>query len=310
METLLPHCTTDHQRKIVLAVAQHGSRRKAAEALGLASSGVIATMATLSQRAEKKAEDDRGAKRIFVIPDVQAKPNTPLEHLEAAGRYVAEKRPDIIVCLGDFADMPSLSMFDKGKRAFEGRRYKADIAAAHLAMETLMTPIANAAGYNPKLILTIGNHEFRITRATESDAMLDGTLGLDDLGYAAWGWQVIPFLEVVEVKGINFSHYFYNPNSGRPWAGTAHTKLKNIGLSFVMGHQQGIDVATRELPNGRRQFGIVAGSFYQHHEDYKGPQGNGHWQGCLMLNEAQDGEFDLMQLSLNYLLRKFGKKAA
>lgn len=278
-------------------VRLHGSANAAAIANGIPKSTFKDRMAKVSNTAEHK--------KIFVIPDVQAKPGVPLDHLKWAGKYIAEKRPDIVVCLGDFADMPSLSLYDKGKRTFEGRRYKADVSAAHDAMERLMTPILQANGYKPELILTLGNHEDRINRATLDDAKLDGTIGIHDLGYADWGWDVVNFLAVREIQGINFSHYFYNPNSGKPYAGTAHTKLKNIGLSFVMGHQQGIDVATRELPNGKRQFGIVAGSFYQHHEEYKGPQGNGHWQGCLMLNEARDGEFDLMQISLNYLKRKF-----
>ncbi len=42
---------------------------------------------------------------------------------------------------GDFADMPSLSSYDIGKKTFEGRRYKADIEAAHSAMEALLAPI-------------------------------------------------------------------------------------------------------------------------------------------------------------------------
>lgn len=280
-------------------VRLHGSANAAARANNIPKSTFKDRMAKVSTTA--KVEH----KKIFVIPDVQAKPGVPLDHLKWCGKYIADKRPDIIVCLGDFADMPSLSLYDRGKRTFEGRRYKADIAAAHDAMERLMTPIAQSNGYNPELILTLGNHEERINRATLDDSKLDGTIGIGDLGYSVWGWSVVDFLEVREIQGINFSHYFYNPNSGKPYAGTAHTKLKNIGLSFVMGHQQGIDVATRELPNGKRQFGIVAGSFYQHHEDYKGPQGNGHWQGCLMLNEAIEGEFDLMQISLNYLKRKF-----
>lgn len=280
-------------------VRLHGGLNAAARANGIPKS-------TFKDRMAKLMNPDKVEhKRIFVIPDVQAKPGVPLDHLKWCGKYISEKRPDIIVCLGDFADMPSLSLYDKGKKTFEGRRYKADISAAHEAMERLMTPIAQASDYKPEMVLTLGNHEDRINRATNDDAKLDGTIGVHDLGYAEWGWSVIPFLEVINVQGISFSHYFYNPNSGKPYAGTAHTKLKNIGLSFVMGHQQGIDVATRELPNGKRQFGIVAGSFYQHHEDYKGPQGNGHWQGCLMLNEAKEGEFDLMQISLNYLKRKF-----
>ncbi len=226
MHELFTFCQTDKQREIVNAILAHGSHRKAAIALGINRTNVDSVVSRLKVRQAKVANP--GPVKIFVIPDVQAKPGVPLDHLRAAGNYIAEKKPDIIVCIGDFADMPSLSLYDRGKRSFEGRRYKADIEATHEAMETLMAPIVNKANYDPKLILTLGNHEHRIARATEDDSKLDGTIGLGDLGYAEWGWEVIPFLTVKEVQGINFSHYFYNPNSGRPWAGTAHTKLKNI----------------------------------------------------------------------------------
>ena len=51
--------------------------------------------------------------KIFVIPDVQAHSGTDITHLIAAGKYAVEKKPDVIVCLGDFADMPSLSSYEK-----------------------------------------------------------------------------------------------------------------------------------------------------------------------------------------------------
>ena len=40
-------------------------------------------------------------RRYVVIPDTQVKPGVPTDHLEWAGRYVAEKRPDVVVHLGD-----------------------------------------------------------------------------------------------------------------------------------------------------------------------------------------------------------------
>lgn len=316
MQDLIQFCQTDRQRQIIEAMIEHGSERKAAAAIGSSKTTVNDAVSRVKKYAALKGVDadksfaksaPAGYRKHFVIPDVQAKPGVPLNHLDWAARYIADKRPDVIVCIGDFADMPSLSLYDRGKKSFEGRRYKADIEAAHRAMDILMNPIVQQSGYNPELVLTLGNHENRIIRATDDDSKLDGTIGLSDLGYSEWGWQVKPFLEVEEIDGVSYSHYFYNPNSGKPYAGTAHTKLKNIGMTFVMGHQQGFDYAAREIASGKKQIGVVAGSFYQHKEVYKGPQGNGHWNGCLMLHEVKDGEFDLMQVSLDYLRRRYSK---
>src|ERR1035437_3365549 len=63
----------------------------------------------------------------LIIPDCQVHSGVPTQHLEWVGKYIAQKRPDVIVCIGDFADMPSLCSYDKGKKSFEGRRYVLDI---------------------------------------------------------------------------------------------------------------------------------------------------------------------------------------
>jgi hypothetical protein len=53
---------------------------------------------------------------------------------------------------------------------------------------------------------------------------------------------------------------------------------------------------------------LVAGSFYQHDEDYKGPQGNDHWRGIVVLNEVEDGDYNIMPLGMKYLESTFGSK--
>src|SRR3990167_1078957 len=117
--------------------------------------------------------------KILVIPDVQCSPKHTYKHLEWIGNYIAEKRPDVVVQIGDFTDMSSLSSFDVGKKTFEGRRYKDDIETSKEAMFTLMKPIYKVRrNYKPKMILTLGNHEERILRAVDSDAKLEGTITL------------------------------------------------------------------------------------------------------------------------------------
>ena len=110
----------------------------------------------------------------------------------------------------------------------------------------------------------------------------------------------------LEINGILFSHYFANPLSGRPYTGKAASLLQRIGKSFVMGHRQELDFTARELCDGTRQIGIVAGAFYQHDEGYKGYQGNKHWRGVVVLHEVENGWGDSMFVSLDYLKRKFG----
>src|SRR3990167_10005004 len=124
----------------------------------------------------------------LVLPDCQVKPGGDFTYLKKIGTYIVEKKPDTIVCIGDFADMESLSTYDIGKRAFEGRRYKADIEASHAAMDALLEPMwtynerakrNKEKQYKPRMVLTTGNHENRINRAVNDDPKLDGVLSTE-----------------------------------------------------------------------------------------------------------------------------------
>ena len=240
----------------------------------------------------------------LIIPDCQVKPGVPLNHLDWAGKYTAEKRPDVIVCLGDFADMASLSSYDVGKKKFEGRRLRKDIDAAKRGMEILMTPILKASGYYPKLIFTEGNHEERIERLAENDPKLDGLVNLQMLGYEEYGWKVYPFLKPARINGVNYAHYFPSSVMGYPCR-NARTILSKYHQSCVAGHQQGKDVAYSWCADGRPITSIIVGSFYQHNEDFLNHFTNRHWRGIVMLHEVRNGAFDEMFVSLNYLRRKY-----
>jgi hypothetical protein len=249
----------------------------------------------------------------FVLPDCQIRAGDNTDFLGAIGRYIVRKQPDVLVCIGDFADMPSLSSYDIGKKSFEGRRYTHDIKAARDAMEALLAPIKSfnekakknkEKQYKPRMVMTLGNHEHRINRAIENDAKLDGVLSIGDLGYTEFGWEVYPFLDVVVVDGVAYCHYFVTGVAGRP-AASAPAQLRKTNMSSIAGHQQGLQIATGSRADGKRIQSIIAGSCYEHSEDYLGPQGNQHWRGALMLHEVENGEFDLMPISLKYFTDKY-----
>lgn len=252
--------------------------------------------------------------KIFVIPDAQVRPGSDTTHLVAAGKYAVDKKPDVIVCLGDWADMPSLSSYDVGKKSFEGRRYMDDIQAAKDAMTAFLAPIRTEQQrlirnkekqWNPRLVLTLGNHEARINRAVEEDRKLEGLVKIDDLKYVESGWEVYPFLEPVCIDGVVFCHYFTSGVMGRPVT-TASSLISKKHQSCIAGHQQGRQVAYGSKADGSTITSMILGSFYSHDEDYLGHQGNKHYRGAVMLHEVRDGSFDEMFLSLNYLVTKYG----
>lgn len=251
----------------------------------------------------------------LVIPDCQVKENVPLEHLTWAGKYIVEKKPDVIVMIGDFADMESLSSYDVGKKSFEGRRYNADIAVAKKAMGMLLAPLEEfnerakrnkERQYHPRRVLTLGNHEDRISRVVEADPKLEGVLKLSDLGYAEAGWEVFPYLEPVVIDGVAYCHYFTSGVLGKPVT-SATALLSKKHQSCIMGHVQGRQIAYGTRADGRQLTGLFVGGFYQHDEAYLRWQGNKNWRGLWVLHEVDDGSFDEMPVSMSYLRRKYGE---
>lgn len=237
---------------------------------------------------------------ILVVPDAHCKPGVSNERFEWLGKYVAHKKPDIVVCLGDFADMPSLCTYDRGKIDFEGRRYKNDLAATRDALHLLQKGMGK---YNPRKIMLLGNHEHRINKALALQPELDGIISTDDLKYQDWGWEVFDFKYPVEINGVTFCHYMPSGVMGYPISGeNAASKLiaKNH-TSCVVGHSHLMDYAERTDPFGKRILGLSAGCFFEHDEAYAGPANQMYWRGVQMLRRVKDGEYDLELISMKQL---------
>lgn len=254
--------------------------------------------------------------KILVVADTQCKPEEDLSYMSWIGRYIVQKKPDYIVHIGDHYDFPSLSFYDKGKKSFEGRRLIADIEAGNKGMELLLGPLKVLQNkqrvnkkkvYQPELHFCTGNHEFRFDRLSNDMPELDGFVGTETLKLEDMGWEVHPFLKPVVIAGIHFVHFLANPFTGKPYGGSALNQLKNVGNSFVVGHKQILDIAIRPTLDGAHQIGIINGACYPFEEDYKGHQGNNHFRGLILLNEAENGFALPCPVSLDFLEKRFGK---
>lgn len=242
---------------------------------------------------------------ILVIADTQAKSEESLEYLLWVGKYIADKKPDIIVHIGDHFDLPSLSSYDKGTSKIEGKRLYKDIEAGVEGFKFLNLELEKHKDYHPRKVFCLGNHEERLDRYVNEHPELQGTLGTDKLPFAKYGWEVHPFLKPVEIEGIFFVHYLANPMSGKPYGGSAMNILKTVGRSFVVGHKQCLDIAIRPTIDGKQQLGIVNGACYDHFESYKGFTGNNHFRGLTVLHECSDGFAVPMFVSLDYMKEKY-----
>ena len=249
-----------------------------------------------------------------MIPDTQIFPGSKTEHIIAAGKYLRKHKPDKIIIIGDWWDMPSLSSYDKpGDKGWETKDVQEDLDVGWEAMNKFLSTVRTKT-YDPEIHYCVGNHEDRISRAADSAGMrmLGKYLYLDELILSPLrklNLKTHSFLEVVQLNGICYSHYFVNPSSllSNPIGGTIENKLKNLGHSFSMGHQQQKQTGEVYTCTGQRRRGLVCGRFYQDYHSYLGPQKNAQsWSGILMKHEGFQGDYVLMEVSMSYLLKEYG----
>ena len=245
----------------------------------------------------------------LVIGDSHADPDVPNDRYVWLGRLVAEVRPDVVVDIGDWADMPSLSSYDKGKRSFEGRRYHRDVDQAVKAREVFHRELKGLK-YKPRFIHTQGNHEYRITKATDEHPALDGLISTDDLKVKEFGWEEHGFLVPVVVDGIAYSHYFASGIMGRSIGGMhLASALLRLGFhSCIQGHSHTFDHAERTRVDGSKVLGMSVGCYFDHFMSWAGSQANAmYYRGIVILRDVENGYGQVEKISLDTIRRKYGR---
>jgi len=244
---------------------------------------------------------------IYFVPDTQQKMGVK-NPLSCVAYDIISLFPQFVVFAGDHWDMPSLCLYDLGKHSFEEEDYEQDIIAGNESLRIFWSIIQLGFNRNPDwkptFVFCWGNHEDRINRARETtprrflkifDIVRPDLKNFD---------HVIPFLEIIRINGVMFTHYLANKHKS--------TAISNSRLaigrkheSFCVGHQQGFDYH-EDVARGKRIQGIIAGSCYFHNDDYRGPQNTVQFRGTVFLRNVFNGEFDFETRSLSSLEKKYG----
>lgn len=249
-------------------------------------------------------------KKHIVIPDTQVRPGLDLQHFVWIGRYIADKQPEEVIHLGDHWDFPSLCEYDRARvREFHSRSYQRDLEAGARALQLLDDEIGKAKGYVPRKTFIEGNHDYRATRLTDADPRLRGAVRVPSEIVRAAGWRWSPFLRPTVIDGVAYCHLFAKSSNGlvtslKYGAPNARTQVLREMRSCTAGHKPGLDSHIQPVGNGSIR-GIIAGSCYRHNEDYHSPQGHNYWRGILVKHEVHEGRYDLMEVSLDYLKRRY-----
>jgi hypothetical protein len=242
---------------------------------------------------------------VLPIGDSHSHPEVPNDRYRWAGRMAADVGADVVVDIGDWADMDSLNHYDRGKKCFEGRRYWRDMEAA-IEAQALFTE--GLGGYAPILVRCLGNHEHRIARVAELEPQFGHLVSVGDMKSAEHGWEQVPFLEPVNVAGTFFAHYLEKRGSNRAISGVvpARNMLQAAHRSIVVGHSHVRSYFEEAAIDGRRLISLNAACFFPQHMAYAGRDNHLFGRGLHVLRNMRDGEFETEWVELATIERRYG----
>jgi len=248
----------------------------------------------------------------LVIPDSHAHFQHHNKRAEWLGRLINDLKPDVVIHLGDSADMPSLSGFDKGTRAAIGRTYRADIDA-HLDFNyRLWDTVKSSKRRLPRRIILEGNHEHRIHKAINLQPELEGAISPNDLRMLDFYDEYITYNGrspgVITVDGINYAHFFISGVMGKPIGGThaAYAILAKGHGSATAGDLHLLSYDCQTGIGGRRIQGLVAGCYQDYDADWAGEANRLWWRGVVFKDNVSNGTYDPRMISLDSIKKAYG----
>ena len=249
----------------------------------------------------------------LVIPDPHAHPNFNNDRAIWLGKLIKDLKPDVVVNLGDMWDLPSMASYDKGKKSFFGRTYRADIDAGRDFDEKLWEPVRRAKKKKPLSIFIEGNHEFRLKRLLEMQPELENLVSFNDFDLKRNYNEIVEYNGqtpgIIEVDGVNYSHFFISGVMGRPVGGIhpANSLLSKQHSSCTCGHIHTTDFSTHTLPSGKRIMGLVAGVFQDYDSPWAGEINKHWWRGVIIKRGVEDGCYDPQWVSMDELRKEYGR---
>jgi hypothetical protein len=213
--------------------------------------------------------------------------------------------------MGDAADMPSLSDYDKGKRSFVGKSYKSDIEAHLDFQDRVWSPVRATKKKMPYRIILEGNHEHRIERALDYSPELSGTIGFKDYAFDDYYNEVVRYdgqlPGIIKSDGILFAHFFPTGVSGRPMGGLSPARMmaQKNKVSCVASHIHTLDFFSERNIDDKILNCLIAGCYQDYVNDWAGPIGKFWRPGVAVLRNVSDGDYDFQWISLSSLQKAY-----
>lgn len=251
------------------------------------------------------------SKTHLVIPDSHAHYKHHNKRAEWLGKLILDVKPDVVVHLGDSADMPSLSSYDKGRKSFQGRTYAADIDA-HLDWQSRLWDTVRAAKRKlPHRYFLEGNHEHRIAKAIDMQPELEGAISLNDLRIHEFYDEFVQYNGrspgVKNIDGINYAHFFISGVLGKAIGGQhpAYSIRAKGHRNATAGDLHLLDYSIDTDLEGNKLQTLVAGCYQDYDADWAGNSNKLWWRGVIVKRNVDNGHYDPQFISLDAIKKTY-----
>lgn len=229
------------------------------------------------------------SKTTVVFSCAHADPEVSPARFKALGQFLYDLKPDMVVDLGDGADMRSLNSYDdRYPKALVSQSYEKDIVSYNTAQELLREPFKRLRKKRPHWVGFEGNHEHRIKRYLALNPRSEGDKYGVSFGHLQTDHWFDDYHEydndgpaIVSYDGVAYAHYFTSGNSSTATSGIHHayTIVQNLSCSATCGHSHKRDLYFKDGALPRGNIGLVVGCYKGSEEHWAGQSNKSWWHG-------------------------------
>lgn len=255
------------------------------------------------------------SKTTVVFSCAHADPSVGNERFDWLGRFIHDIKPDMVIDLGDGADMRSLNSYD-GKKPGNvvAQKYEADIESYNDSQKRLRAPFKQSRRRKPMWVGFEGNHEARIKTALEQDPRLEGSkygISFKHLQTKKWFDEYHEYENgapaIVNYDGVDYAHYFTSGNSSRAMSGIHHAYglINARSNSSTCGHSHLRSIAFKDGVRSNGIAGLVVGCYKGKDEGWAGQSNRNWWKGVIVKRQVEDGMYEPEFVSLETLKKEY-----
>lgn len=253
--------------------------------------------------------------KAIVFSCAHADPDVSNERFDWLGKLIYDEKPDLVVDLGDGADMRSLNSYDdRNPKALLFKNYEQDIDSYNDSQERLRHQFRYHKKKRPFWVGMEGNHEYRIKKYLQANPGMEGSkhgVSFKHLQTDHWFDEYHEYKNnapsIADYHGVSFAHYFSSGNYGTATSGRHHayTLLANRHHSSTCGHshKRGIYFQDEAHPTGN--IGCVVGCYKGSEESWAGQANGSWWKGVVIKRELSNGMYEPQFVSLETLRKTY-----